>query len=145
MYFLKKKKSRGHIFKNKFNFDGVRINSSKKSFEINGEKITNVKVVDYKLASLLTLDVVSRKYRLLINRLMILLTSDDDSGECFREALNQIEKFRIEIKNKYRKYLNKKMLQQMAKQLKQIQKEAEDRYLILQQSYQESLSNGKSR
>ena len=85
-----------------------------------------------------------KKYNKLIDKLMLLLTSDDDTGESFREALNIIEKFRLEIKIKYRKFLEKKVLKQMALQLKQLQKEAENRFLELQNYYSENMENSKS-
>ena len=44
------------------------------------------------------------------------------------EVLNRIEKFRQEIKYKYRSYLEKKEISLMAKQLRNLQKEAQKRY-----------------
>ena len=41
-------------------------------------------------------------YILHIKLLTDLLVEDDDSGDSYREALNQIERFRMMIKNKYR-------------------------------------------
>lgn len=149
MYLLRKDKLKGkRIIKDLESFlklDGFIMNSRGKSFLIEGECISNIKVIDYEIASCLTEKQVNRKYQNLINKLTDLITSDDDSGECFREALNQIEKFRLEIKNKYRLYLKKKELAKMAKQLSLLQKEAKERYLILQRSYEEYSKEGKSR
>lgn len=78
-----------------------------------------------------------QKYRKLLALLTELLISDDDTGDTFREALNQIEKFRQEVKNKYRTYLTKKELEQMSKQLKVFQLEAQTRYIELQANLQE--------
>ena len=60
---------------------------------------------------------------------------DDDSGDSIREALNQIEKFKQEIKNKYRDYLKKKDLELMSKQLYLLQKEATERYMEIRNSF----------
>ena len=71
-----------------------------------------------------------------------LLISDDDSGESFREALNQIERFKVEIKSRYREYLKQKELEFMSKQLKALQKEATMRLYELNTFY-EKRSKGK--
>ena len=72
--------------------------------------------------------------------LMELLTSDDETGETFREALNRIEKFRQEIKNKYRHFLKQKELEEMGKQLQLFQKEANLRFMQLQNALYENIN-----
>ena len=89
---------------------------------------------------------VSKEYQRLISILMDLLTSDDDTGESLREALNRIEKFRQEIKNKYRHFLKKRELEEMGKQLKLFQQEAQVRFIELQTAiYEMSLQQGKGK
>ena len=70
-----------------------------------------------------------------MNILPDLLISDDDSGESIRSALNEIERFRQIIKNKYREYLKEKDLKLMSSQLKVLQREAKAKYLEIQNSY----------
>lgn len=120
------------------------IMSSKNGFKINNQTITNIKVIDNEIAYSLVYNKVKRKYNKLIQRLTDLITSDDDSGDDIREALNQIERFRLEIKNKYRNYLRKKELEKMSRELQSLKKEASLR-LIEMNSNISSLSNGKSR
>ena len=132
-------------FKNiSINFDGIMMGSKNKTFNINGMKVKDILIVDKLMANSFAIYLVSKKYKKLIDKLMLLLTSDDDTGESFREALNIIEKFRLEIKIKYRKFLEKKVLKQMALQLKQLQKEAENRFLELQNYYSENMENSKN-
>ena len=95
-----------------------------------------------KLAHPLIYKKVSKKYNRLIAILTELLISDDDSGESFREALNQIERFKVEIKSRYREYLKQKELEFMSKQLKALQKEATMRLYELNTFY-EKRSKGK--
>ena len=111
--------------------DGFIMGSKNKVFKINGEDIRQIKVVDKKLANSMVTNQVMKKYNKLINYLTDLLSSDDDSGESCREALNQIEKFRVEIKTKYRKFLKQKELEMMSKQLLVLQKTANKRLLEL--------------
>ena len=97
---------------------GFPMGSAKKTFVIEKTEVKNIIVINTKLAHPLVIKKVSKEYQRLIAILMELLTSDDDTGESLREALNRIEKFRQEIKNKYRDFLKKKELEEMATQLK---------------------------
>ena len=109
--------------------EGFMMGSKNKVFTIENIEVKNIRVVDTKLASGLVNKQVLKKYNKLISYLTELLISDDDSGDTCREALNQIEKFRQEIKNKYRKYLKQKELEMMSKQLIALQKEANNRLI----------------
>ena len=86
-----------------------------------------------------------KKYNKLLEYLTELLVSDDDTGDAMREALNHIEKFRLEIKIKYRKYLMKKDLEMMSKQLVKLQKAANNRLLEIHNSYLEQLNRNRSK
>lgn len=125
---------------------GFPMASSKKIFTIGKYKVKNIIILNKKLAHPLTSKKVSKEYQKLIATLMELLTSDDDTGESFKEALNRIEKFRQEIKNKYRHFLKKQELEEMAKQLKIFQKEANIRFIELQNNlYENTLQQGKGK
>lgn len=112
--------------------DGFLMGSKNKTYKIGGNEVRDIKVVDTKLAASLVNMQVSKKYQKLINYLTELLVDDDDSGDTYREALNQIEKFRQEIKNKYRKFLKQKELETMSKKLVILQKEANKRLFEIQ-------------
>jgi len=125
-------------FKNKYkmldktellDIDGFIMGSKNKVFKIGGESVKDIRVVDKSLSSAVVTNQVLKKYNKLINYLTDLLSSDDDSGETCREALNQIERFRVEIKTKYRKFLKQKELEMMSKQLLLLQKAANERFL----------------
>lgn len=115
--------------------EGFMMGSKNKIYKIDGNEVRDIKVVDTKLATALVNKQVSKKYEKLINYLTELLVDDDDSGDTYREALNQIEKFRQEIKNKYRKFLKQKELEMMSKKLIILQKEANKRLLDIQNNY----------
>ena len=115
--------------------DGFMMGSKNKVYKIDGNNVRDIKVVDTKLASSLVNKQVSKKYEKLIIYLTELLIDDDDSGDSLREALNQIEKFRQEVKNKYRKFLKQKELEMMSKKLVVLQKEANKRLLEINDTY----------
>ena len=103
--------------------------TSKKGFTICEVLIKDLEIMNKNLANGVVTKQVLKKYNKLIPLLTELLISDDDSGDSFREALNHIEKFRLEIKNKYREFLKRKELEMMSKQLTLLKKEADRRML----------------
>lgn len=136
----KKKVGSGHLS----NFDGYPMASGKHKFVIEGMAIKNILVMDKAFVSSLVSKKVMAKYEKLIKTLTELLVSDDETGVCFHEALNLIEKFRLEIKNKYRHYLKEKELKKMANKLKTMQQIAVQKQLEVTSFVAES-SMGKSR
>ena len=123
--------------------NGFVMASKRKKFHIEDSDVCDIKVVNKKLARPLVSRKVLKQYNKLISHITDLLVDDDESGESCREALNQIEKFRLIIKNKYRAYLKKTELEAMSKQLKTLQKEANKRLLEIQDSYLEYLNSSK--
>jgi len=139
---IKKKMKKKDKVEGNFQFGGF-IMSSSRGFKVNGEVVRNVKIINSTLAKPIAIKAISNKYNKLIGLLTELIISDDDSGNSFTEALNQIEKFRMEVKNKYRSYLEQEQLDFMAKQLGMLQREAKSRFIELQNSFLNEA--GKSR
>ena len=119
--------------------------SANRVYKIGGSDIKGIQISSFSLASPMVTDLVMKKYKKLIAFLAELMVDDDDSGESMREALNQIEKFRLEIKNKYRDFLKKKELEMMSKQLMILQKEATERYLEIRNSFIRMDENKRSK
>lgn len=146
MYIISKYSSTGNLLDldRLSNLVSFPMSSSKKVFKIKGSEITNIDICNKKLAHSIALKKVDKKYKSLIKLLTDLLIDDDDSGESFREALNQIERFRMMIKNKYRNFLTKEEIEAMSKQLVILQKEAKKRLMDIQENM-EMLNNLRSR
>ncbi len=123
--------------------DGFLMASGNKAFKVDGSNIRKIRVMNKKLANPLASKKVSQRYNQLIVLLTELLVDDDGSGESCREALNQIEKFRLEIKNKYRDYLLKGELEKMATQLALLQKEANKKLFEIQHQYEQYMNENK--
>lgn len=146
MYQVTRKKKRIKRISFSDQFFGFPMASAKKTFIIQEEKIRNIIIINSKLVHPLISKKVTKEYKKLISILMELLTSDDDTGESLKEALNRIEKFRQEIKNKYRHFLKKKELEEMGKQLKLFQQEAQIRFIELQNAlYEMKMYQGKGK
>lgn len=135
----------GYLAEMNYVDNGFVLGSRNKVFTIAGMAVENIIIYTKHLASVLVSEKVSIKFKKLIVLLTELLVDDDDSGDTFREALNHIEKFRLEIKNKYRNYLKQKELEMMSKQLSQLQKVANERLLEIHNSYLDSLDNENRR
>ena len=146
MYTISKFSSTGNLLDldRLSNLVSFPMSSSKKVFKIKGSEITNIDICNKKLAHSIAFKKADKKYRSLIKLLTDLLVDDDDSGESFREALNQIERFRMMIKNKYRNFLTKEEIEAMSKQLVILQKEAKKRLMDIQENL-EVLNNLRSR
>ncbi len=57
---------------------------------------------------------VYKKYLKLLKLVNFYLDSEDDTGTAYQEALNEIERFRQLVKNKYRAYLLDNVLKEMS-------------------------------
>jgi hypoxanthine phosphoribosyltransferase len=135
----------GYLAEMNYVDNGFVLGSRNKVFKIAGMAVKNIIIYTKRLASVLVTEKVTTKFQKLVVLLTELLVDDDDSGDTFREALNHIEKFRLEIKNKYRNYLKQKELEMMSKQLSSLQKVANERLLEIHNSYLESLDNENRR
>ncbi len=142
-----KKKNKGKLIDKAelIDIDGFLMASKRKIFKINGCDIREINVVDKDLATPIASRKVTKIYEKLIARLTELLIDDDDSGDSYREVLNHIEKFRLEIKIKYRKFLKQKELEKMSKQLIALKKEAQSKLIEIQNSYLEQMNNTNNR
>ena len=146
MYVISKYSSTGNLLDldRLSNLVSFPMGSKRKVFKIKDSEITNIDICNKKLAHPIVLKKVNKNYKSLIKLLTELLIDDDDSGESFREALNQIERFRIMIKNKYRNFLTKEEIEAMSKQLVVLQKEAKKRLMDIQDNMN-MLNNLRSR
>ncbi len=146
MYSLLKEKRKGKVKRKKElkELKGFMM-TSKKGFTVCGCLVKDLEVLNKKLANGVVTKQVLKKYNKLIALLTELLISDDESGESFREALNHIEKFRLEVKVKYREFLKKKELEMMSKQLTLLKKEADRRMIEIHDAYMAMKSSGKGK
>ena len=147
MYSVKTKKIKSK--KNeKYDFsilEGFDMASKNKVFKIDNTSVRGIRIVNKKLATPLVSKKVFKMYDKLIEYLTEVIIDDDDDGDVYREALNQIEKFRLQIKNKYRKFLKQKELEKMSKQLVILQKELLKKESIIRESYLNINQNNRSK
>lgn len=91
-------------------------------------------------------DIKARKrFNHLINLLAIVYEDDDDSGEGLMLAKNEAEKFRMEIINKYKKYISEEKLELYESKLGILEDELDLRLSALKDRHEEMSMSGKSR
>lgn len=135
MYSINNRKNKGILNSNIE--DGLNICSKKKKHIINGTEINKISVQDPTLATPIATEIALKKYNKLVEYITNILiddNDDEDPGESIREALNHIEKFRLEIKNKYRDFLKRKELEIMSKQLTLLKKELENKLIEIREN-----------
>lgn len=93
---------------------------------------------------------IKHKFNNLINLLSFVYENDDTTGDGLELALNEAEKFRMELINKYKKYLSEEKQSLMEKKLDILEDEIKLRmqYFLneqMQREYASSKSEGKSR
>lgn len=145
MYYSKKKTHSSIDEIKLIDIDGFLM-KSKKGYKVKGEVVNNIKVVNTKLANFPIEYELMKKYDKLCEKLVDLLADDDDTGDSYREALNQIERFKVELRNKYLAYVDKKKAHNMSVILKEMKLKAEGKLLEMQLNYYKNeMENGKSR
>lgn len=100
-----------------------------KPLKINKNEIINI--YDLAMQKIFITNKVYKKYLKLLKLVNFYLNSEDDTGTAYHEALNEIEKFRQLVKNKYRAYLLEKELKEMSLELSKKVKVAKDKLVYL--------------
>ncbi|MBQ6538934.1 MAG: hypothetical protein IJL76_01500 [Bacilli bacterium] len=104
---------------------------NKKGFKINNIDIKDITIYNKKMARPFILKIVNHKFDKLILKLTEDMSSDSDDDDVYKKVLEEIEIFRLLIKEKYRPFLRKGELEKMAKKLKFLKTEAMRRLLNL--------------
>ena len=81
------------------------------------KKSSVIHVVDYIIKKEMLKKQLAKKLDKLMRLLKFYFESDDDSGVAYQEALNEINKFREILRNKYRKLMNEEMLESINNEL----------------------------
>ncbi len=125
------------LYKDKFN---INTNISNTILYIIKKKTYKINLIDKKITKTYITKLVNHKFNKLILNLMDLLLNDDDDSD--RLILDEIEKFRLLIKNKYREFLTQKDLEKMSCKFKLIKKEINNKKIKMIESTKTS-SRGK--
>ena len=115
---------------------------------INVEKVV---IINPSLASKVAKKKIDLKFRKLLQLLNVVFESDDDTGTAYHQGLDEVEKLRQELVDKYKKYLEDSEYDTMEKKLGILEHELKIRLYYLQQAMEyeieqlEMEKEGKSR
>lgn len=128
-----------------------------KSFTYNGDltlgkeltikcQDNKVSIYSLKIQKIFISNKVYKKYLKLLKLVNFYLNSDDDTGTAYHETLNEIEKFRQLVKNKYRAYLLDETLKEMSLELQKKVMAAKKRLIFVEtKSYEYINENRRSK
>lgn len=131
---VKKKEQKEIVYMEYDKLSGYEVVSKNKKTFQDSINVNRMIVIQPSLIENLVHKKINKQFKKLLTMLTLLFETDDETGTALREALNEIEKFRVEVKNKYRDYLSKEELKLYAKKLSLLQEEVQKRLLILEYS-----------
>ncbi len=113
-----------------FNIDGYSLNSKNKNIKLKDAiNVNKMVIINQSLIDKVINKNIDSKFKKLINLILgIYDTSDDPAGNMML-ALNEVEKFKREVINKYISYMNKKQIERLDKKIRLLEGE------ITKQSY----------
>ena len=121
--------------------------SPKKGIKIEDAiNVNKVVIINPTLASKVAKKKLDLKFRKLVNLLNIIFETDDETGTAYHQGLDEVNRLRMEIINKYKKYLEDDEFDTMEKKLGILEHELKVRLHFLEQQMQyENRKEGKSR
>lgn len=131
---------RYHFIKKSYSYEGKLSFGEKITIQAAKKKNHNLSIYDEYIQKHLLKRQVKKKYQKLLQMLLFYLNTEDDTGVSYQEALNKIEYFRQLIRNKYKAYLNEKQLEEMAKTLTYLKKQAQQKLLFVETKTSEKYS-----
>lgn len=111
--------------KNQVEYDGIKVN---KLIVINPTMIE--KVLKRK---------IKNKLDLYLKLIMNFIEGDDSSSGSYREALDDLSKYKSIVINKYQKYLDEKYLNLLMKKIDYLEYELNRKKILLEENYEEEL------
>ena len=123
--------------------------SPKKGIKIEDAiNVNKVVIINPSLAEKVAKKKMNIKFRRLVELLNTIFESSDETGSAYHEGLNEVEKLRQELINKYKKYLEDDEFDVMEKKLGILEHELKVKLFYLEQQLQyqaENIKEGKSR
>ena len=96
--------------------------------EIKDLKLSNVLIVNDALIDQYMMKRINNRFKKILEYIAsIYEDDDDDTTDSLMKALNQVERFKMELINKDRKYIEKEHIELISKKVKIIEKELQDK------------------
>jgi len=129
--------------------DGYNLKAKKNTNFFDDINVSRVVIINPSFSEKIANKKMDAKFERLLT-MMNIVCEEDDSGEGLDIVLNEANKFRMELINKYRKYIEAEKLELMLKKIEIIEKELNLRrkaieYTMGYGEYEDELTTGKSR
>ncbi len=102
-------------------------------------------IVNPSLIDTLITKKINNRFKKLIKLISYLYEENDETGEGYRLALNEISKFRMELINKYKSYLSEEKLKLLDNKLSILEEEVNLKLEYLYEQSESKEKEGKSR
>ncbi len=102
-------------------------------------------IVNPSLIDTLITKKINNRFKKLIKLISYLYEENDETGEGYRLALNEISKFRMELINKYKSYLSEEKLKLLDNKLSVLEEEVNLKLEYLYEQSESKEKEGKSR
>lgn len=96
--------------------------------------VNKVVIINPTLVSKVAKKKVDIKFKKLLQLLNIVFETDDETGTAYREALDEVNRLRMEVINKYKKQLEKEEFETIEKKLKILETELKVRLYYIEDS-----------
>ena len=146
---VKEKNSKDTKYFNSNNLNGYNLTTKKNVHFSDAIDINRVIIVNPAFIDKVATEKINSKFNKLVNMMQIVceVGDEDESGEGYRIALDEANKLKMELLNKYRNYISEQKLELMIKKIEILEDELKLRLdLLLNKTLmQEELNKGHSR
>lgn len=129
--------------------DGYNLKAKKDLHFMDAIDVNRIIIINPSFIEKIATKKINAKFDRLINMIQIVCDNeeDDETGEGYRIALDEANKLKMELWNKYKKYISEEKLDLMTKKIEILEDELKLRLNVLMNSLyeQENLNKGHSR
>ena len=123
--------------------------SPKKGMKIEDAiNVNKVVIINPSLANKVANKKLNLKFRKLVSLLNVIFETDDETGTAYHQGLDELNRLRTELNNKYKKHLTEDETETMEKKLGILEHEIKVRLYYLEQKLEyenENVKEGKAR
>lgn len=141
-YLIVKEKNKKEIAYFEYDkLDGFNMTSKNKNIKLKDAiNVNKMVIVNPSMVEKLIDKKINIRMKKLVNLILNIYESDDDPGSSMMQALNEIEKFKREMINKYLNYMNKKQLSNLEDKIRMLESEVTKKsYVINENSIEEEV------
>lgn len=131
-YVVKDKKDKSITYFEYDKIDGYDITPKKNAKIEDAINVNKIVIINPTLANKVAKKKIDLKFRKLVELLNIIFESDDDTGEAYHHGLNEVERLKEELIDKYKKYLDGEEFDTMEKKLGILEHELKIRLFYLE-------------